>query len=84
MILCRCFRSASREKTVNFDDPGTYHLYFGNEGGSPGTIITFFPWPGAQKGQIGAGQVGVTTYVVPTGAFSFGRNALSSLTFLMK
>ena len=37
-----------------------------------------------KKGQIGAGQVGVTTYVVPTGAFSFGRNALSSLTFLMK
>ncbi|MCM2990660.1 ring-cleaving dioxygenase [Bacillus safensis] len=64
------------KKTVNFDDPGTYHLYFGNEGGSPGTIITFFPWPGAQKGQIGAGQVGVTTYVVPTGAFSFWKERL--------
>ena len=34
------------KQTVNFDDPGTYHLYFGNEGGKPGTIITFFPWAG--------------------------------------
>ncbi|RXJ02408.1 ring-cleaving dioxygenase [Anaerobacillus alkaliphilus] len=61
------------KKTVNFDDPGTYHLYFGNEGGSPGTIITFFPWAGAYKGRIGDGQVGVTSYVVPTGALNFWR-----------
>lgn len=59
------------KQTVNFDDPGTYHLYFGNEGGKPGTIITFFPWENAYKGKIGAGQVGVTTYVVPTGALPF-------------
>ena len=45
------------KQTVNFDDPGTYHLYFGNEGGKPGTIITFFPWAGAQQGVIGDGQV---------------------------
>ena len=37
------------KKTVNFDDPETYHLYFGNEGGKPGTIITFFPWPNAYQ-----------------------------------
>lgn len=55
------------KKTINFDDPGTYHLYFGNDGGKPGTIITFFPWPGAYQGKIGGGQVGVTTYAIPVG-----------------
>ncbi|RDI37558.1 ring-cleaving dioxygenase [Falsibacillus pallidus] len=59
------------KQTVNFDDPGTYHLYFGNEGGKPGTIITFFPWPGARQGIIGDGQVGVTSFAVPKGAFGF-------------
>lgn len=59
------------KKTVNFDDPGTYHLYFGNEGGKPGTIITFFPWVNAYKGVIGDGQVGVTSYVVPVGSMDF-------------
>lgn len=64
------------KKTVNFDDPGTYHLYFGNEGGKPGTIITFFPWANAAKGTIGDGQVGVTSYVVPKGAMPFWENRL--------
>jgi glyoxalase family protein len=59
------------KQTVNFDDPGTYHLYFGDEGGKPGTIITFFPWAGARQGKIGDGQVGVTSYVVPKGAMEF-------------
>ncbi|MGN7942619.1 ring-cleaving dioxygenase [Virgibacillus sp. 6R] len=59
------------KQTVNFDDPGTYHLYFGNESGKPGTIITFFPWAGARQGVIGDGQVGVTSYVVPVGAMTF-------------
>lgn len=65
------------KKTVNFDDPGTYHLYFGNDGGKPGTIITFFPWADAYPGVIGDGQVGVTSYVVPTGAFAFWENRLA-------
>lgn len=64
------------KQTVNFDDPGTYHLYFGDGGGKPGTIITFFPWAGAAQGKIGGGQVGVTSYVVPTGALSFWENRL--------
>ena len=64
------------KQTVNFDDPGTYHLYFGNEGGKPGTIITFFPWPGAGQGTIGDGQVGVTSYVVPKGAMGFWQKRL--------
>ncbi|MEC0276579.1 MULTISPECIES: ring-cleaving dioxygenase [Peribacillus] len=66
------------KKTVNFDDPGTYHLYFGNEGGKPGTIMTFFPWAGASQGKIGDGQVGVTCYVVPKGAMKFWKKRLES------
>ncbi|AZU62635.1 ring-cleaving dioxygenase [Neobacillus mesonae] len=64
------------KQTVNFDNPGTYHLYFGNEGGKPGTIITFFPWEGARQGIIGDGQVGVTSYVVPKGAMEFWKKRL--------
>ncbi|MFJ7850104.1 ring-cleaving dioxygenase [Peribacillus sp. NPDC097206] len=64
------------KQTVNFDDPGTYHLYFGDGGGNPGTIITFFPWANARQGRIGDGQVGVTSYVVPTGALGFWENRL--------
>ncbi|MCM3183627.1 ring-cleaving dioxygenase [Priestia megaterium] len=65
------------KQTVNFDDPGTYHLYFGNEGGKPGTIITFFPWANARQGKIGDGQVGVTSYVVPKGAIDFWEQRLA-------
>ncbi|CAK8581728.1 ring-cleaving dioxygenase [Priestia megaterium] len=65
------------KQTVNFDDPGTYHLYFGNEGGKPGTIITFFPWANARQGKIGDGQVGVTSYVVPKGAMDFWEQRLA-------
>ncbi|MGD6967141.1 ring-cleaving dioxygenase [Rossellomorea vietnamensis] len=64
------------KQTVNFDDPGTYHLYFGDEQGSPGSIITFFPWDGAHKGRIGGGQVGTTSYAVPKGSLSFWENRL--------
>lgn len=64
------------KKTVNFDDPGTYHLYFGNEGAEPGTIITFFPWGDAYRGKIGDGQAGVTSYVVPEGALDFWEKRL--------
>lgn len=67
------------KKTINFDDPGTYHLYFGNGGGKPGTIITFFPWVGAYQGKIGDGQVGVTSYVIPVGAMPFWENRLEKL-----
>lgn len=45
------------KQTVNFDDPGTYHLYYGDETGMPGTILTFFPWPGAPQGRRGTGQI---------------------------
>lgn len=64
------------KKTINFDTPEVYHLYFGNEAGSPGTIITFFPYEFGRKGRIGGGQVGVTTYVVPIGALDFWKERL--------
>ncbi|KYG91109.1 ring-cleaving dioxygenase [[Bacillus] sp. KCTC 13219] len=72
------------KQTVNFDDPGTYHLYFGDEGGKPGTIITFFPWADAYKGRIGDGQVGVTTYIVPVGALDFWKTRLTKFNIAYK
>ncbi|MCC5890733.1 MAG: ring-cleaving dioxygenase [Alkalibacterium sp.] len=66
------------KKTVNFDDPQTYHLYFGNEQAQPGTIITFFPWSNGSKGTIGSGQVGITTYAVPAGSLPFWEKRLST------
>jgi predicted esterase len=53
------------KKTINFDDPGTYHLYFGDETGSPGTIMTFFPWEGMPQGRPGAGQVTAVGFNIP-------------------
>ncbi|WP_168123121.1 ring-cleaving dioxygenase [Paenibacillus sp. HB172176] len=67
------------KKTINFDAPEVYHLYFGDQAGSPGTIITFFPWKDSRKGRIGGGQVGITTYVVPQDALGFWRERLAKL-----
>lgn len=64
------------KKTINFDRPEVYHLYFGNETGSPGTVITFFPWEKQLKGRIGTGQVGVTSYVIPVGSSEFWESRL--------
>jgi glyoxalase family protein len=59
------------KKTVNFDDPGTYHFYFGDEVGTPGTILTFFPWEGIQKGKTGPGMATEIGYTVPEGSLAF-------------
>jgi glyoxalase family protein len=64
------------KKTINFDRPEVYHLYFGNEAGDPGTVITFFPWENQMKGRIGTGQVGVTSYVIPAGSMPFWKDRL--------
>lgn len=53
------------KRTVNFDDPGTYHFYFGDDVGSPGTILTFFPWPHARRGSMGVGETSATAFLVP-------------------
>ncbi|WP_433830271.1 ring-cleaving dioxygenase [Flavobacterium anhuiense] len=60
------------KKTVNFDDPGTYHFYFGDEVGSAGTILTFFPWgAGIQQGRKGSGMATEIGYSVPKGSLDF-------------
>jgi glyoxalase family protein len=66
------------KKTVNFDDPSTYHFYFGDEHGSPGTIITFFPWEGIGKGINGTGMATHTSYSIPDGGISFWKERLQS------
>src|SRR5215475_10275367 len=62
--------------TVNFDDPGSYHLYYGDELGRPGTIITFFAWPGGFRGRIGLPQVTATAFAAPKGAIDFWSQRL--------
>ncbi len=64
------------KKTVNHDDPETYHLYFGNHEASPGTLLTFFPQTGAQRGKIGAGQVGTIRLAIPPHSNAFWKKRL--------
>src|SRR4030095_1314708 len=59
------------KRTVNFDDPGTYHFYFGDRRGTPGTILTFFPWPGARRRIRGTGQVEATAFAIPANSISY-------------
>jgi glyoxalase family protein len=59
------------KRTVNYDDPGTYHLYYGDEIGRPGTLITFFPWPGAPRGRQGTGQTAATALSIPPGSIGW-------------
>lgn len=62
--------------TVNFDDPGAYHLYYGDELGRPGSVLTFFAWPGARRGHNGTGQINVTAFSVPSDSLSYWRARL--------
>jgi glyoxalase family protein len=64
------------KKTVNFDDPSTYHLYYGDGVGSPGTVMTFFPWPGVRRGTLGSGQTSTTAFAVPEDSLEFWRQRL--------
>jgi glyoxalase family protein len=66
------------KKTVNFDDPGTYHLYYGNEVGTPGTVMTFFPWAGVPRGRRGVGEASLTQFAVPPGSLPFWRQRLAA------
>lgn len=59
------------KRTVNFDAPDTYHFYFGDEAGSPGSILTFFAWPNMRKGVRGNGETNAVAYSVPTGSLEF-------------
>lgn len=62
------------KKTVNFDDPGTYHFYYGNENGAPGTILTFFPWTHVKPGKVGTGMATNIGYSVPEGSLDFWQD----------
>lgn len=64
------------KRTVNFDDPSTYHLYYGDGVGSPGTVITFFPWPGVRRGAVGSGQTSSTAFSVPERSLGYWRQRL--------
>ncbi len=64
------------KKTVNFDDPSSYHLYYGDAGGNPGTIMTFFSWPQAPRGRSGAGQIGATSFAVPEDSLGYWTQRL--------
>src|SRR3984957_11773712 len=64
------------KRTVNFDDPGTYHFYFGDDLGSPGTILTFFPWPHATRGSLGVGETSATAFSVPADSLPFSESRL--------
>jgi len=59
------------KKTINFDAPEVYHLYYGNERGSPGTILTFFPYPGIPQGRKGKGQLTVTSFSISEKAVDY-------------
>src|ERR1700735_1253824 len=67
------------KRTVNFDDPGTYHFYFGDDAGSPGTILPFFPWPRASRGTAGAGEVTHTAFSIPAASLAFWEQRLVDL-----
>ncbi len=66
------------KQTVNFDDPGTYHLYYGDGLGRPGTLLTFFPWEDLPAGRSGAGAVTAVSLAVSAGALSFWQHRLTS------
>jgi glyoxalase family protein len=67
------------KRTVNFDDPGTYHFYYGNEKGTPGTILTFFPWEGIAGGRAGTGMATEIGYSVTRDSLAFWADRFSQL-----
>jgi glyoxalase family protein len=64
------------KQTVNFDDPSSYHFYFGDGTGKPGTVITFFPWPGARRGTHGSSQVVAASFAIPQGSLNYWSDHL--------
>ena len=67
------------KKTVNFDAPDVYHLYYGDEAGTPGTVMTYFPFPQAARGTAGTGEVGTTAFAVPKGSLAQWQDRLAGL-----
>lgn len=71
------------KKTVNFDDPGTYHFYFGDQIGTPGSILTFFPWEGITPGRRGTGMATEIGYAVPKEVWISGLVGLINIMLLI-
>ena len=67
------------KKTVNFDAPDVYHLYYADEIGTPGTVMTYFPFPNIGKGRPGVGEVGTTAFSVPEGTLPYWEQRLAEL-----
>ncbi len=67
------------KKSVNQDSPGTYHLFYADAAGSPGTDLTFFPWPDLPKGRPGVGQIVEVPFAVPTGSLEYWQERLAEL-----
>jgi len=67
------------KKTVNFDSPETYHLYYGDEVGTPGSVMTYFPFPHIAPGRTGAGEVGETQFAIEKGALGYWKQRLEGL-----
>ncbi len=65
------------KKTVNFDAPDVYHLYYGDENGTPGSVMTYFPFPDIGKGRPGAGEVGTTVFAIPKGSLGYWEDRLA-------
>jgi glyoxalase family protein len=72
------------KKTINFDAPDIYHLYYGDEVGNPGTILTFFPFPGLVKGRKGKGQLTVTSFSIPENSLSYWMKRLDKFSVAYK
>ncbi|MDE1160418.1 MAG: ring-cleaving dioxygenase [Acidobacteriaceae bacterium] len=72
------------KRTVNFDDPGTYHFYFGDDIGTPGTVLTFFPWPHARRGSAGAGEVTHTAFSIPAASVDYWHERLTEKGILVE
>ena len=68
------------KKTVNFDAPDVYHLYYGDAAGTPGTVMTYFPFPRAARGRPGTGEASETAFAVPDGALPFWQDRLGGET----
>ncbi|MDN2565407.1 ring-cleaving dioxygenase [Aquibium sp. A9E412] len=66
------------KKTVNFDAPEVYHLYYADGAGTPGTVMTYFPFPGARRGRRGTGEAGETAFAIPQGASAFWQERLAA------
>src|SRR6185312_7344343 len=64
------------KRTVNFDDPGSYHLYYGDAVGSPGTILTFFAWPEGKRGNQGTGQATAIALAIPRASLGYWMQRL--------